>query len=93
MYGEYKSKKEAQLGNSAAAMANTGGLVTKSMAKNDDKVRLEIDWEAIGLVPENVELFAPEISKFQPEKTWNLNEPILIPKGKGFLIIIRNIKD
>ena len=62
-------------------------------AKNDDKVRLEIDWEAIGLVPENVELFAPEISKFQPEKTWNINEPILIPKGKGFLIIIRNIKD
>lgn len=62
-------------------------------AQNDDKVSLEIDWKALGLAPENVELFAPGISEFQSEKTWRINEPIIIPEGKGFLIIIRNIID
>jgi len=61
-------------------------------AENDDTVNLNIDWDALGLNPENTELIAPEIEAFQTRKVWEPNESIVVPKGKGYLIIIHKKK-
>ena len=60
-----------------------------SWADNTVNVKLEIDWEALGIDSENAELYAPAIDKFQPEKTWKPGDSIAISKEKGFLIIVR----
>jgi hypothetical protein len=58
-------------------------------AQSDDQIKLEIDWKVLGLDPTNSELYAPAIAEFQDEKRWEPNEPIVVPKGKGFLVIVR----
>lgn len=56
---------------------------------NDTPVKLKIDWEALGLNPAESVLYAPEVEAFQPEMKWRPDEMITVPKGKGFLIIIK----
>lgn len=58
-------------------------------AENDDLVNLDINWDLLGLDPSEVELHAPEITDFQPKKLWSPSEAIVVPKGKGYLIIVR----
>ncbi len=57
--------------------------------EHDVNVKLDIDWEAIGLDKDKALLYAPAMENFQPEKTWRPEEIITVPKGKGFLIIIQ----
>lgn len=64
-------------------------IALATWAENDDKVKLDIDWESIGLDRSTAELFAPAIDGFQKETRWNLNDKIVVPKGKGFLIVVR----
>ena len=72
----------AQIDNALEYKLDSISITTK-------KVDLIIDWNSLGLNPENIELFAPEIEAFQPRKVWEPNESIVVPKGKGYLIIIR----
>jgi hypothetical protein len=65
-------------------------LSIATWAETDDTVNLDIDWEELGLEPSNTEFYAPAIDDFQDEKTWTPSDPIVVPKGKGFLIIVRN---
>lgn len=54
----------------------------------DASVTLTIDWKKLGLDPSKVTLHAPEIDKFQSEKSWKPGETIIVPKGRGWLIVV-----
>lgn len=54
----------------------------------DAPVSLSIDWKALGLDPARATLHAPRIEGFQEEKTWRPGEEIVVPKGKGYLIVV-----
>ncbi|MDD4518676.1 MAG: DUF6067 family protein, partial [Limnochordia bacterium] len=60
-----------------------------SWAKNDRECRLSIDWDALGLSAEKAVLVAPRIERFQSEATFRPGEPIPVPTGKGWLLILK----
>ncbi len=53
----------------------------------DAKVKLSVDWGKLGLDPSKVTLHAPSIENFQQEGSWKPGDEIIVPKGKGLLII------
>lgn len=55
----------------------------------DAKVTLSVDWAALGLDPSKVTLYAPEIENFQQVGNWKPGDEIVVPKGKGLLIIAK----
>jgi hypothetical protein len=59
-----------------------------SWAPEDVKVRLTLDWTALGLDPASATLIAPEIEDFQPAAKFGLNEPIPVSKAKGWLLLV-----
>lgn len=76
----------------ATIYRHTGEKTLISLATWEDtdaKVTLSVDWAALGLDPSKVTLYAPEIENFQPETTWKLSDEIIVPKGKGLLIIAK----
>lgn len=64
-------------------------IALATWAENDDKVKLDINWETLGMNAADVEFYAPAIEAFQTEKTWDTKDSIVVPKGKGYLITIR----
>uniref|UniRef100_UPI003217A951 glycoside hydrolase domain-containing protein n=1 Tax=uncultured Draconibacterium sp. TaxID=1573823 RepID=UPI003217A951 len=67
-------------------------IAIATWAQNDDEVKLDINWETIGLKQSKAEFYAPAIEGYQDENKWAPNEKITVPKGKGFLIIVREKK-
>jgi len=59
-----------------------------SWANTTTKVRLNIDWNAVGIDDKKVKMYAPEIENFQPEKTFNIGDEISVSPKKGWLLII-----
>lgn len=53
----------------------------------DTPVTLSVDWKALGLDPATVTLYAPAVENFQQEATYKPDDTILVPKGKGLLLI------
>jgi hypothetical protein len=53
-------------------------------------ISLKIDFESLGLNPENTKLIAPEIQDFQPKKEWKTSDKITIEPRKGWLIYVGN---
>lgn len=51
------------------------------------KVKLAIDWKALGLNPEKVKLTVPAITQFQPAAAFLPDEEIPVEPGKGWLLI------
>jgi hypothetical protein len=60
-----------------------------SWADAETEVALQIDWAALGIDPARARIEAPEIAGFQPARTFVGAEPIPVPKGKGWLLVIR----
>ena len=60
-----------------------------SWAETDTTVRLQIDWAQLGIDPAKATIVAPEIEHFQPGRTFRADEPIPVPKGKGWLLVIK----
>lgn len=58
-----------------------------SWAGEVKEVKLTIDYRRAGLNPDRVRLTAPFIDKFQPAKTFSVNESITIEPAKGWLLI------
>ena len=56
----------------------------------DAKVKLSVDWAKLGLDASKVTLHAPAIENFQQEGNWKPGDEIVVPKGKGLLIIAEN---
>lgn len=54
-------------------------------------VKLVVDWDKIGMNPEEMVFRAPGISNFQKERQFRLNESIPVKPGQGWLIIVEKI--
>lgn len=63
-------------------------IALASWAKEDLKVRLIIDWKALGLTSQKAKLFAPEIPYFQPAREFSIDGWIPVEKGKGWLLLL-----
>jgi hypothetical protein len=60
-----------------------------SWAPEDVAVRLTVDWRALGIESAKAALTAPEVSGFQPAARFAPSDPIPVPKGKGWLLIVK----
>ena len=63
-----------------------------SWADTTVNIRLEIDWKKLGIDSSKASIVAPEIKNFQPARTFGLNDPIEVQKGKGWLLVIKEKK-
>ena len=63
-------------------------IALASWAKEPVKVRLGIDWAALGLDPANASLEAPAIADFQGGMIMSPGDEIEIAPGQGFLLIL-----
>ncbi|NSW79118.1 MAG: hypothetical protein HPY54_08805 [Chthonomonadetes bacterium] len=68
-------------------------IALASWAKQDVQVRLQVDWNALGIRPERCRITAPAIPHVQPFARFSSNEPIPVPTGKGWLLILENVSD
>ena len=59
-----------------------------SWAKDTTRVRLNIDWKALGLDSVSAHITAAEIRDFQPAATFAAGDSIPVPSGKGWLLTI-----
>jgi len=55
-------------------------------------VNIEVIWEALGLLSENVTIEAPEIANFQLGRVFDQGESLPVEPGKGWLLILRDAK-
>ena len=62
-----------------------------SWAPADTTVRLQIDWQRLGIDPAHAVIEAPAIDNFQPQKTFAIGEAIPVQKGRGWLLVIRKM--
>jgi hypothetical protein len=56
------------------------------------RLRLRIDWKALGLDPKKVKLYAPAIPGFQDEATFAPTDEIPVKFGQGWALIARETK-
>jgi hypothetical protein len=62
-------------------------LIALGSWDKDTKVKLTVDWRALGLDPAKVKLTAPEIKKFQDAVTFAPTDEIPVAGGKGLMLI------
>ena len=60
-----------------------------SWAAADTTIRLQIDWQRLGIDPAHAVIEAPEIKNFQPQQTFAVDGTIPVQKGRGWLLVIR----
>jgi hypothetical protein len=58
-------------------------------AEEDVKVKLNINWEKLGIDPSKATLVAQEIRNFQPARTFSPGDEIDVEKNKGWLLILK----
>ncbi len=63
-------------------------VAVASWAGKDINIKLSMDWEMLGIDPSKARIYAPAIEDFQPEISLKPNDTLLVPQGKGFIIII-----
>ena len=98
MIGYWSPRCPVKTGNkdvlATAYVAKGRTLVSiASWAAEDVSVRLSIDWEALGILPAAARLRAPEIRDFQAAAQFSPADPIPVPKGKGWLLIMESQSD
>ena len=59
-----------------------------SWADVNVNIKLKINWKKLGIDPANARIYAPDIEDFQQSEEYSINSNILIPQGKGKLIIV-----
>jgi len=74
----------------AATGASTREEVAPAAGPEPVRVRLIVDWKAIGLDPSRVRLTAPHIMHFQPRAAFRPDEEIPIEPSKGWLLVLEN---
>jgi hypothetical protein len=60
-----------------------------SWADSDVNIKLDIDWKKLGINPAKATITAPEVLNFQPAKMFTVKDEIIVPKGKGWLLIVQ----
>ncbi len=84
-----KTGSEKTLATVYSHMSDKALISLATWEDTDAKVKLSIDWAKLGLDPSKVTLHAPAIENFQQETTWKPSDEIVVPKGKGLLIIAK----
>ena len=60
-----------------------------SWAGEDVNVKLNIDWQKLGIDPSKAKIVAPAVKNFQSAQTFSIDGDIPVAKGKGWLLIIK----
>ncbi len=60
-----------------------------SWAKEPAKVKLDVDWNALGLDPRSTDLSAPAIEGIQEAKDFQWSGEIPVEPGKGWLLVLK----
>jgi hypothetical protein len=71
------------------------GATLVSIASWSDKsvkVKLKIDWKALGLNPQKTLVTAPEIKDFQVNQIFKPADDITVEPGKGWLLVLKESK-
>ena len=84
-----KTGSEKTLATVYSHMGDKALISLATWEDTDAKVKLSIDWAKLGLDPSKVTLHAPAIENVQQETTWKPGDEIVVPKGKGLLIIAK----
>lgn len=84
-----KTGSEKTLATVYSHMGDKALISLATWEDTDAKVKLSIDWAKLGLDPSKVTLHAPAIENFQQETTWKPGDEIVVPKGKGLLIVAK----
>ena len=84
-----KTGSEKTLATVYSHMGDKALISLATWEDTDAKVKLSIDWAKLGLDTSKVTLHAPAIENFQQETTWKPSDEIVVPKGKGLLIIAK----
>ncbi len=78
-----------------ATVYQKAGAALISIASWDNKdatITLNIDWGKLGIDPAKATITVPQIQNFQTATTLNAQSEIVIQKGKGLLIVIKEEK-
>ncbi len=59
-----------------------------SWAGEQVSVKLQVNWNALGLSAEKARFVIPDIPDFQQEAEFGPDDSIRVPAGKGYLIVI-----
>ncbi|GBC95237.1 hypothetical protein HRbin16_01024 [bacterium HR16] len=63
-------------------------LALASWAKEDVQVHLQIDWRALGIRPDRCRIAAPAVLHVQSPTRFSPDQPIPVPAGKGWLLVL-----
>ena len=58
-------------------------------APEDVRVKLKIDWKALGIDPKRASITAPDVRNFQSPARFSPDDEIPLVKGKGMLLIVK----
>lgn len=94
MIGCWVSDNPVKTGNKEVAATvykkNSSAMVSiASWAKENVKVKLNIDFKILGINPDKAVITAPAIKNFQPAREFKPDDEIPVEKGKGWLLIIK----
>lgn len=53
-------------------------------------VRLQIDWQRLGIDPRAASLKALAIERFQPSRSFAVTDPVPVEPGKGWLLVLES---
>lgn len=67
----------------------TALVAIASWDEKDVTVQLQIDWKKLGIDPARAVITAPSVMNFQPNATFQANDPIPVSKGKGWMLVIK----
>ncbi|MCX7049504.1 MAG: DUF6067 family protein [Candidatus Sumerlaeota bacterium] len=62
-------------------------ICVASWAPGRTRVKLTVDWQALGLDPKKATLWAPAVENFQPEAVFAADGAIPVEPGKGWMLI------
>ena len=68
-------------------------IALASWAKEHVQVCLQVNWNALGISPQRCRITAPPVHGFQPFATFSPDQPIPVPAGKGWLLIVSEQRD
>ena len=73
----------------SSASPVTRQAVADIVSRNVAQVRLQIDWQALGMDRSKATLTAPALEHFQPARTFRADAPIPVDSGRGWLLMLK----
>ncbi|MES2418045.1 MAG: glycoside hydrolase domain-containing protein [Bacteroidota bacterium] len=94
MFGYWSVNCPVKTGNAAVLATvyqkqDAALVAIASWADKDETIKLNIDWNKLGIDPAMASFSIPEVKDFQSGATLNPQHEVVIPKGKGLLIVIK----